>query len=233
MRVVLPSLTQFRFRGVSEYLEDIISRIDAPQLNQLSVGLFVDLIFDIPQLHMFIGRAGKLKPLNEAQLLFDDVMIKIILGSPTRFELEIRCEVPSWRLSSMAEICNKHLPFLSKVDQLNICGTPRMRPEGENEVDSSQWLELFRPFGAVRVLYVFKRLEPVVAAALLELKGERTMEVLPELQSLFLDEPEPSGSAQDVMEPFVTARQLSDRPIVVQRQKRQPLREIYPRFPFE
>jgi hypothetical protein len=233
MRVVLPSLTQFRFRGVSEYMEDIISRIDTPQLNQLSIGLFMDLIFDIPQLHMFIGRSGKLMPLDEARLLFDDVMIKLILGSPTRFELEIRCEEPGWQLSSMAEICNKHLPFLSKVDQLNICGSSRIQPERKDEVDSSQWLELFRPFSAVRVLYVFRRLESVVAAALLELKGERTMEVLPELQSLCLDELEPSGSAQDVMQPFVSARQLSDHPIVVQRRKRQFQREIYPRFSFE
>jgi hypothetical protein len=31
---VLPALTYFRFKGASEYLEDLVSRIDAPRLNQ-------------------------------------------------------------------------------------------------------------------------------------------------------------------------------------------------------
>ncbi|KAH9171721.1 hypothetical protein EDB89DRAFT_1906708 [Lactarius sanguifluus] len=35
-RTVLPALVSFRFRGASEYLEDLVSRIDGPQLNQIS-----------------------------------------------------------------------------------------------------------------------------------------------------------------------------------------------------
>jgi hypothetical protein len=39
-------------------------------------------------------------------------------------------------------------------------------------------------------------LEPLITAALGELTGERMMEVLPVLQNLSLDEPEPSGPAR-------------------------------------
>ena len=63
-------------------------------------------------------------------------------------------------------------------------------------------------------------LEPLVTAALRELTGERTMEVLPELENLSLDELKPSGSARDAMESFITARELLDRPVVVQRRNR-------------
>ena len=90
----------------------------------------------------------------------------------------------------------------------------------KNEVDSSQWLKLFRRFGVVPSLYVSETLEPLVAAALGELMGERTMEVLPALESISLDGVEPSGSARDAMISFISARQLSDRPVVVRHQKR-------------
>jgi hypothetical protein len=98
-----------------------------------------------------------------------------------------------------------------------------MELAGKNEVDSSQWLEFFRPFSAVRSLYVSKTLEPLVTAALGELTGERTMEVLPALESLSLDELEPSGSTHDNMESFIAARRLLNHPVVVLREERQSL----------
>ncbi|KAH9172881.1 hypothetical protein EDB89DRAFT_842298 [Lactarius sanguifluus] len=36
-RTILPSLTYFGFHGASEYLENVVSRIDGPQLNQIHV----------------------------------------------------------------------------------------------------------------------------------------------------------------------------------------------------
>ena len=36
-RTVLPSLMYFRFKGASEYLEDLVARIDGPQLKQIVV----------------------------------------------------------------------------------------------------------------------------------------------------------------------------------------------------
>ena len=226
-RSVLPALTSLEFEGVSEYLEGVIARIDSPHLNKLRIVLFEELIFDIPQLHSFIGRTGRLRPLNPAQLYFYRDRIGIILGSlPTRFELEIKCEEPDWQLSSVTQVCNEHFHLLSQVERLEICEAPSMDLAGSNEVDFSKWLELFRPFSAVRSLYVSERLEPLVAAALRELTGERTMEVLPALENVSLDELGPPGSAWDAMEPFIAARQLLDHPIVVLRQKRQPLPEI-------
>jgi hypothetical protein len=220
MRSVLPALTIFRFEGVSEYLEGLIARIDTPHLDELHITFFMDLIFDIPQLYGFIGRTGRLRPLNPAQLRFSGDVISITFGSSTFFWLEIRCEEPDWQLSSVTQVCGEHFPLLSQVELLDICETLSMELAGKNEVDSSQWLELFRPFSAVRSLYVSDTLGPLVSAALGELTGERTMEVLPALENVSLDGLEPSGSARDAMISFVTARQLSDRPVVVQHQKR-------------
>ena len=183
----------------------------------------MDLIFDVPQLHRFIGRTGRLRPLSPAQLHFSGDVIKITFGSlPILFGLEIRCEEPDWQLSSVTQVCSEHFLLPSQVEQLDICETPSMELAGKNEVDSSQWLELFRLFSAVRSLYISETLEPLVAAALGELTGERTMEVLPALENLSLDGLEQSESTQDAIESFITARRLSDRPVVVQRQKTRP-----------
>ena len=221
---VLPTLTYFEFKGVSEYLEGVIARIDAPHLDELHIIFFMDLIFDTPQLHRFIVRTGRLRPLNPAQLYLSGDTIKVILGSSSiRFTLDVICEELDWQLASVTQVCNEHFPLLSQVERLEICETPSMELAGKNEVDSSQWLELFRPFSAVRSLYVSQMLEPLVAAALRELIGNRTMEVLPALQTLSLDELEPPGPTQDTMESFIAARQLLGHPIVVLRQKRQSL----------
>ena len=232
MRSVLPALTTFEFKGVSEYLEGFIARIDIPHLNRLHMVFFMDLIFDTPQLHRFIDRTGSLRPFNPALLKISRDVIGITFGSSlTYFGLEIECEEPDLQISSVTQVCNEHFPLLSRVEQLDICETPSMELVGKNEVNSSLWLELFRRFSAVRSLYVSETLEPLVAAALGELTGERTMEVLPALENLSLDGAEPSESTRDTMESFIAARQLSDRPVVVQRRKARPqptLNALYP-----
>ena len=49
-RTLLPALTHLVFRGVSEYLEVLVARIDAPLLDKLYITFFHQLIFDTPQL---------------------------------------------------------------------------------------------------------------------------------------------------------------------------------------
>jgi len=58
------------FIGVSEYLEDLVTRIDAPLLLHLYITFFHQLIFDTPQLAQFLGRTPNLKAYNEARVIF-------------------------------------------------------------------------------------------------------------------------------------------------------------------
>jgi hypothetical protein len=53
-RAVLPVLTYFTFKGVSDYLEYFVARVDAPRLEQFHVTFFNESIFDTPQLIQFI-----------------------------------------------------------------------------------------------------------------------------------------------------------------------------------
>jgi hypothetical protein len=58
------------------------------------------------------------------------------------------------------------------------------------------WLDLLHPFTTVKNLYLSKNSAPRIAAALKVLVGDRTTEVLPTLQNIYLEELEPSGAVQ-------------------------------------
>jgi hypothetical protein len=69
-RSILPALTSFSFKGVNEYLEDLVSWIDSPRLYLLSTTFFNDIDFNIPELSQFISRTPTLGAYNEACLIF-------------------------------------------------------------------------------------------------------------------------------------------------------------------
>ena len=221
IREALRALTSLSICGVSEYFEDFVSRIDTPVLNQLIVSFFMDLIFDIPRLCNFIDRTALLGPFSQAVIMFSGRAVKIVFGPSTRFELEIRCERRDWQLSSMTQIFAHQLPLLSHVEQLEIrddlWGT--VERKDDPGMDPSQWLELLCPFVAVQNLRVSKGLIPPIANALQQLTGRMALEVLPALGNLSLEgiNWQPSGPVQHSLMSFVTARQLSDHPVVIQR----------------
>ena len=62
---ILPSLTMILFKGASEYLEEVLARIDAPRLNDLHITFFNQIIFDTPQLFQFISRRPTLRAPEE------------------------------------------------------------------------------------------------------------------------------------------------------------------------
>ena len=53
-RSVLPALTRLSFKGVNEYLEELVARIDAPRLRSMGTTFFNDIYFDTPELIQFI-----------------------------------------------------------------------------------------------------------------------------------------------------------------------------------
>jgi hypothetical protein len=94
----------------------------------------------------------------------------------------------------------------------------------QDDVENCQWLELFHPFTGVRDLYISSKFTPRITPALQELVGERATEVLPALETLFLEEPPPSGPVQKTIGQYVAARQLAGHPIAVSRWEKE---EIY------
>ncbi|KAI0293326.1 hypothetical protein B0F90DRAFT_1928281 [Multifurca ochricompacta] len=188
-RAVLSTLTSFTFCGISEYLEDVVAGIDAPALGHFYVKLFNQLMFDVPQLHQFISRAERLRVPSEARLESFKNGVSITLFQPPRtytsgyLSLWIACNPFDWQVSSIAEICNQSSTLFSRVEQLYILGHVS-QPGREDEIGATEWFELFRPFTAVRSLYVSKFLGPLVVDALEDTADGPVMEVLPALRLL-------------------------------------------------
>ena len=222
-RSVLPALIKLRFTGVSEYLEDFVARIDSPLLDCLEIALFHQLIFDTPQLIRFISRTPTLEFIHDqARVDFSDLRVRVAFlksrSSSYHFTLKILCRQPEWQLSSIAQICTSFFPRLM-VGLLSIRERSRSKLEWQDDIEDSQWLELLHPFTTMKNLYLTKEFAPRIAPCLQKLAGGRTTEVLPALQTLFLEE-SPSGAFEEAIGKFITARQLSNHPVAIKIAKR-------------
>ena len=232
-RSALPALSSLAFYGASEYFEDFVARIDTPRLTWLRTTFFMDLIFDIPRLRNFIDQTEGLKPFNQAAIEFDGWMIKIVFGagSSPQFEVGNQMRKLDWQLSSITQIFSEQLPLLSYVEQLELRdGLLEWNLKNDPDMDSAQWLELFRLFVTAQSLHVSERLASPVARALQDLTVQTATEVLPVLRTLFLEELQPSGPVHEAIKSFDAARQLSQQPVLIQRwEQREP--PSYPWLP--
>ena len=215
-RALLPVLNSLHCSGVSEYLEDLMARIDAPLLDNLQITFFHQLIFNTPQLTQFISRTPKFKTHDTAHLLFSAGVISATVDE--RLRLEVSCSRSDWQLSSLAQVCGSSFPraLISAVDHLCLIeGEFTQRPlPWQDDIDNGQWLEIFRPFTAVKYLYISSEFMRHATPALQELIGERVAEVLPALLTLFLEEI-PSGPFEEAMGQLFAARELVGRPIAL------------------
>ena len=216
-RVVLPALTHMTFQGDNEYLEDFIARVDAPRLNDLSIILFDQLVFDIPQLLQFIAHTGMTKSYNRATVTFHNSSVRFshCLPEGTNISRQLILGVLDGGInqlvSCMAQICRQYSSFLPSFEQLDIWDCHW------SKLDQIPWLELFRPFTAVRTLRISRDPQASIVHTLQELTGERAIEVLPELDGLYLEDYQPSGPEQNAIKLFIAARQYSDHPVAVHR----------------
>jgi hypothetical protein len=223
-RVVLPALAVLFFKGVSEYFEDFVSRIDAPRLTYAFVKFFNQLIFDMTHLATFVARTEKLRSLNRAEVFFDGqgVGIGFYLPEtrvPRNLTLRILCSQSDWQLSSLAQVCNQSSSLLSRVERLDIreCPSSPREPQWQDKV---QWVDLFHPFTAVKALHIPRELGSRIAPVLQELTEPRAAEVLPALDSLVFEELrelESSESLQGAIQQFIAARASAGHPVEVHR----------------
>jgi hypothetical protein len=216
--VTLPALTSLSFKGDSEYLDVVVSRIDTPLLSQITIRVFNQLVFDMPLLRNFISRTEMFKASNLAVVEFynDDIDLRVSSRRCELLKLRISCKPCDWQLSSIAQVCSSCLSPLPTLERLEI---RHSRQGWQDDIENVQWLELLHPFTSVTQLVLYKKIVGLVAPALQELTGERVTDVLPALQSLVLG-PLRSGPIEKAIAQFVAARQISGRPVGILRESR-------------
>jgi hypothetical protein len=213
-RTTLPALTRFTFHGVSEYLEDLVARIDAPLLNFIWIIFFHQLIFDIPQFALFMMRTSiSFQTFDNASVNFGLDQVGFRHSGDQFIGLDISCRKLDWQLSSLAQVLMWLFPSIYNVETLEIFGLPDSLSLSEDEIE--QFLEIFQLFTAVKHLAAGEGSEQWIALALQELVGERVTDVLPALESLSLEGLKSSGPIQEAIGKFVAARELSGHPVAV------------------
>ena len=218
IRSILPTLLSFLFGGVNEYLEDLVSRIDAPRLHRLSITFFEHIRFDTPELNQFITRTPIFGTYDEAFLILEDPNSLVRLQShhepSDRGMVEVNIRPPWFNpgISSMARICTSGslLRLLLTVESLyiheNLYSTSFMK----DDIEDALWLDLLLAFTAVKYLYLTKLCALCIGPIL-----QKGPTVLPTLQSIFLEGFQPSKPVHDGIRRFISARQLIDRPISI------------------
>ena len=216
---VLPALTNLTFIGGSKYLEDLVTWIDAPLLDRLYITFFHQLKIDSPQLVQFISRTPSLMVYDEAHVIFYNSHATIALRGRDnpRSELAVSCRRSEWELSSLEQVCTSSIPqvLISMLERLYILGDVYWRPPWQDDFENTQWMELFHPFATVKNLYLSWPFVPYIMPALQEPVGERVTNVLPSLQSIFLEDLQKSGFVQETIRQFIAARQLSRCPMAI------------------
>ena len=196
-----------------------MARIDFPSLTFVIIKFLNEFTFEILQLCRFMGRVDALKSPNEvtvkpsqdnASITFKQrgercrnlgELFLVISGGPLE-----------WQLTSMTQIFTQLSPLLSNVKVLAFGKYPSA-PAVEDDVDPTQWLELFWPFSGVWNVCVTEKLVPDIALALGGLSEDAAPGILPALITLILEGHRGHPLVRDVAERFVAWRQVSGRRI--------------------
>ena len=220
-RRLLPSVTRtlLTFKGVSGYLDDLAARIDAPRVNSLVIAFFDLTVLFAPRFAQFISRTPALNALNKTRINLGDGIPTVNLSSQTSGYGEVDVEIPyrnlDWQLLSLRNVCTTCLPPLSTMECLYIHEKLYSQRISRNHMDNGIWLEILQAFIALRNIYLSKEVARHIVPFLQQLVGDRTREVLINLQNNFLEELEPSGPVQEGIGKFAAARQLSGYLIAV------------------
>ena len=205
-----------------------MAHIDAPLLHSVRIMLFDEHSFDVSELPQFINRSEKFRSLNttRADLAFVEDSVELALRpSPQAetadnimFVLGFSRRGSFWPPLSLSHVFGSSLPplALATSERLDIHGGGHRSGPSQLHYDMQkvQCLNLLRPFTAVKDLYLSKVVALSVAAAL------EDVAVLPSLQNIFIEGPQPTGPVQEEIGQLISARQLSSHPIAVHRWER-------------
>ena len=219
-RSLLPVLDNLRFEGVTEYLDDLVARIDTPCLNDLVVFFNQTVLHDTPQFTQFVSRTLTLQALEKAHVAFQFDSAAVKLSSERsgcgKLKVKIPCREFDRQVSSLKRFCTSCLTPLTMSEDLYITyPNISLRPDRDNDVKNITWLNLLQPFPAVNNLYLCEDIAPHIGLALQEFVGRNAREVLPIVQNIFLEGLQSCGPVPEGIEKFIAARQLFGHHVTV------------------
>ena len=197
-RMAFPALTHFEFKGVSSHLNDLVARVDAPVLDDLSITVRPHTIYETPQPVRLISSSLNLRAPGDVLVVFryNTILVKFRSQTLTSdckpLKLEMTHDGPDSPLSTLALACGLSLPPLPTVERLYVI----FASYHGLYIQNTEWLDLLYPFTALKKLYLSEELGPASRGAI---------KVLPAMQDIFLE----SQLQEAIPQPFTPRRLFS------------------------
>ena len=233
-RVELPALTQLIYRGVSAYVEALLTRIQTPLIQDVEITLFHQLTLGVPRTSAFLSQLETFRP-TRARIDLSEASTHVIVSAlqPTDspdIALSVSCAQLDFQVSAMAQICNGLPGALLLVEDLSLgFHQGKMPEEWRDEVDPALWralLTLFRRVGTLRVhVALASDLERALRLQTDGVVGPHIGQgldlLLPDLHTLVLlhgSDKHTLTAASDALSGFVEERGHTGHPIKVESQ---------------
>lgn len=215
---VLPALTDIQFRGDVDYLEDFVTRINAPSMERFDVTLFGQSPFNIPHLSEFIGRAKLLRSPHQTSIELSEAEFTIThdfrhsppLPSPGNFKLLISLDDVDLQMPTLVHVSRQLSSLLTSPERLDVALSDFFPWPDVSEADTVHWLEFFRLFPGVKRLGVSSAVASTVASTFEQVT--ETTDILPSLRELHMGGARASTSQS--IERFASVRERSGYPDV-------------------
>ena len=127
---VLPALANLSLEGPHEYLEDLLTRIDTPLLEDDNLQFYDTPDFDSPQISQFIHRTGMFNLPSEVDVYIHKAVLfrlRSLIGPKKRFSMSFSggSDFDPYlymEVELMEQICTRCLPLLSHIERLQLGG---------------------------------------------------------------------------------------------------------------
>jgi len=210
----LPALRLLVFRGVSAYLENLITRINSPLLERFNITLFNQLTFTLPHLSHFTRTTEMLRH-PAAKVVFNRGGVSFVVGSRSEplggtFNLRVSCKQFDWQIDSATQVCSELVQVLSAVEELTLDFEEENLPsDWQNAADVMMWHGLLWPFSGAKKLRIGYPFASELSNALESHDAGLILGLLPELEEL--EAQVELGHVKKAFETFIEARQLAGR----------------------
>jgi hypothetical protein len=247
-RTVLPALFDFTFSGASKYLEDVVSRIDTPQLHSILVYYYPcgDITFDVPQLSKFIDRSETLTRALSGHCKIrvgqDQNIVTFRVGHTTTEQWNPEPAISvclgagiEGKISHLTNILGHSFPILSgivhcTIDSVQFISESASSSEPEDR-DDFNWLQLLRQLSSLQTLFVSDNIAGLISQALAYVDGGMITEVLPTLKLLCLEgSEEEEGQPAPSVHNFLAVRRESGHPVTFVKTNKE-FEEIFKSYP--
>ena len=159
--VTLISLRRFTFRGVGVYLDNLVSQIDTPLIERISLTFFFDLAIALVNLAKLTHRTKAIRCLV-TQVTFNEDGASIDAGHSEQqgigdfsLHVNVNCESLEWQVDFATQVCSALGIVLSSVHDLTLdLDVDEMPSDWENGLEDTLWHELLLPFIGVKRLRI-------------------------------------------------------------------------------